>query len=185
MVMLKSERQLFVKALDELVICAHSCLWDHQYLPEQLLPQKRGHGNAKERKAAFRESFGRIGDLRSLMPVGSPVLARTATATKETRELLLYAYDDKIISDEEFLLLYNENKSKNLDFPCEKYSKFDHEEMADDECFNEFRLRKRDIPLLADTFTLEQRSVIDGVEGFCMSLLKRLAYPCRYSDMLQ
>ncbi|KXJ11319.1 Werner syndrome ATP-dependent helicase [Exaiptasia diaphana] len=44
---------------------------------------KWGHGNAKERKAAFRESFGRIGDLRSLMPVGSPVLALTATATKE------------------------------------------------------------------------------------------------------
>jgi len=53
--------------------------------------------------------------------------------------------------------------------------------MEDDECLAEFRVRKRDIPLLEealqipDKFTLEQRSVVGETEGLCM-LLKRLTY---------
>ena len=31
----------------------------------------------------------------------------------------MHAYDDKIISDDEFALLYDANKSTNLDFPYE------------------------------------------------------------------
>ena len=80
---------------------------------------------------------------------------------KKTRDLLLIAYDDKLISDEEFLLLYQANKSTNLDLPYEEYSRFDLENMEDDECFAEFRVRKQDLPILAgvlgipDEFTLE------------------------------
>ena len=109
---------------------------------------------------------------------------------KKTRDLLLIAYDDKLISDEEFLLLYQANKSTNLDLPYEEYLRFDLENMEDDECFAEFRVRKQDLPILAgvlgipDEFTLEQRSVVGGMEAMCM-LLKRLAYPCRYSDMMK
>ena len=61
--------------------------------------------------------------------------------------------------------------------------------MDETECFSEFRVYKRDIPRLknalglADAFSCEQRTVADGIEGLCM-LLKRLAYPCRYSDMI-
>ena len=33
------------------------------------------------------------------------------------------------------------------------------------------------------SFQLSQRSVVDGMEGLCM-LLKRLAYPCRYGDLI-
>ena len=61
--------------------------------------------------------------------------------------------------------------------------------MEDDECLAEFRVRKNDLPRLAEAlqipneFTCEQRSVIPGIEGLCM-LLKRLAYPCRHVDML-
>ena len=57
------------------------------------------------------------------------------------------------------------------------------------ECYTEFRVEKWHIPLLADrlqippTFQCPQRSVCDGIKGLCM-LLKRLAYPCRYSDMI-
>ena len=49
--------------------------------------------------------------------------------------------------------------------------------------------RSRDIPLLADvlglpaTFRCPQRTVADGIEGLCM-LLKRMSFPCRYSDMI-
>ena len=61
--------------------------------------------------------------------------------------------------------------------------------MADSECFSEFRVRKSDFPKLRDalqfpnSFTCYQKSVSDGMEGLCM-LLRRLAYPCRYSDMI-
>ena len=57
------------------------------------------------------------------------------------------------------------------------------------ECCTECRVEKWHIPMLADrlqiqpTFQCPQRSVCDGIEGLCM-LLKRLAYPCRYSDMV-
>ena len=63
------------------------------------------------------------------------------------------------------------------------------EKMDPAECCTEFRVEKWHIPLLADrlqippTFQCPQRSVCDGIEGLCM-LLKRLAYPCRYSDMV-
>ena len=52
-----------------------------------------------------------------------------------------------------------------------------------------FRVEKNDLPVLADVlgippvFRCSQRSVFEGMEGLCM-LLKRLAYPCRYSDMI-
>ena len=108
----------------------------------------------------------------------------------KAREHLLYAFDDKMISEEEFLLLYDANKSTNLDLPYEQYVRFELDEMEDDECLAEFRVRKRDLPLLADAlgipdvFICEQRSVVGGMEALCM-LLKRLTYPCRYSDMMQ
>lgn len=90
---------------------------------------------------------------------------------KEAKKQLLYAFDDGLISDEECLLLYDLNRSTNLDFPYEQYPLFDLDDMQNDECLAEFR------------FVLEQRSVVGGMEALCM-LLKRLTYPCRYSDMM-
>jgi hypothetical protein len=108
---------------------------------------------------------------------------------KKARGQLLIAFDDKTISEEEFLLLYDVNSSKNLDLPYEQYSRFKLDDMEDDECLAEFRVKKQDLPLLADAlrlpdiFECEQRSIVEGMEGLCM-LLKRLAYPCRYCDMI-
>lgn len=108
---------------------------------------------------------------------------------KEAKKQLLYAFDDGLISDEECLLLYDLNRSTNLDFPYEQYPLFDLDDMQNDECLAEFRFHKNDLPILAevlgipDQFVLEQRSVIGGMEALCM-LLKRLTYPCRYSDMM-
>ena len=112
-----------------------------------------------------------------------------AMAGKLVRELLLGSYDDGDISEDEFLLLYDANSSKNPDFPHQNYEHFDLEELDESECLAEFRFQKRDIPVLAeamrlpDSYTCEQGTVCDGIEGLCL-LLRRLAYPCRYSDLI-
>ena len=102
---------------------------------------------------------------------------------KMAREHLLFALDDNLITDEE-------NRSSNLDLPYNEYTPFNLVEMKDDECLAEFRVRKTDIPLLVEAlgipnkFVCGQRSVVADTEALCM-LLKRLTYPCRYSDMMQ
>ena len=111
------------------------------------------------------------------------------TSFKKTRELLAGCYLADIISDEEFVLLYDCSFSKNLEIPYEEYGRFNLEEMADSECRAEFRVNKRDRPLLAeclqipDAFVCNQGSICDGMEALCI-LLRRLSYPCRYSDMI-
>ena len=72
------------------------------------------------------------------------------TSFKKTRELLAGSYLADIISDEEFVLLYDCSFSKNLELPYEEYERFDPEEMADLECTAEFRVNKRDLPHLAE-----------------------------------
>ena len=51
---------------------------------------------------------------------------------KEARKQLLYAFDDGLISDEEYLLLYDLNRSTNLEFPYEQYPLFDLDDMQND-----------------------------------------------------
>lgn len=108
---------------------------------------------------------------------------------KEFRELLILLYGDNIVTDEEFLLLYNTFSSKNPDFPHGNYERFDLDSMNSDECKAEFRVEKQDLPRLVAALQLppvlkcEQRSICDDIEGLCM-LLKRVAYPCRLSDMI-
>ena len=108
---------------------------------------------------------------------------------RETRETLLLSYDEGLLNDEEFILLYDLNTSKNLDFPYWKYSNFDLDEWTNDECLSDFRFNKADVFRLAtaldipDTITTYNRSTFDGIEAFCV-FLKRFAYPCRYSDLV-
>ena len=53
----------------------------------------------------------------------------------------------------------------------------------------EFRFEKNDIPALhqvlriPETFTCRQGTVCDRLTGLC-TVLKRLTYPCRFSDMI-
>ena len=108
---------------------------------------------------------------------------------REIRELLVDWYMNGVLSDEGFVLLYDKNLSKNLYLPYDEYGRLDLNEMADSECISEFRVRKGDLPKRRDalqipnSFTCYQKSVSNGMEGLCM-LLRRLAYPCRYSDMI-
>lgn len=108
---------------------------------------------------------------------------------KQAREMLLIAFSHNFISEEEFLLLYDASFSKNPPFPHGDYDRFDLGAMDETECFHEFRVRKMDIPRLADALGLpdslccHQRTKADRIEGLCM-VLRRLAYPCRLSDMI-
>ena len=93
------------------------------------------------------------------------------------------------ISDEEFLLLYDEYSSKNPEFEYNDYELFDLDKLGDTEWKANFRVEKRDLPALAEAlqipgvFKTNQRSIAGGMEGLYM-LLKRFAYPCRYGDMI-
>ena len=69
---------------------------------------------------------------------------------KLTRYLLLESYDEGVIDDDEFLLLYNQNRSKNPEFPYKHIGKFDLKDMDDFKCMAEFRCRKSDIEMLGE-----------------------------------
>ena len=108
---------------------------------------------------------------------------------REFRDLLILLYGDNIVSDEEFLLLYDTFKTKNPEFSHGNYERFDLDSMNSAECRAEFRVEKQDLPRLIAALQLppvlrcEQRSICEDIEGLCM-LLKRVAYPCRLSDMI-
>lgn len=111
------------------------------------------------------------------------------TSLKEVRDQLLISHTDGVLDDDELLVLYDLNRSNNLDLPYDSYPDFSFDDLEDDECLSEFRFHKRDLPLLADVLripeTIEcyQRSICSGLEALCI-LLKRHSYPCRYSDMV-
>ena len=111
-------------------------------------------------------------------------------SSRDARIMLLDAFDDdNLIDEDKFVWLYNLNTSKNSVFPYEIYERFELANVDEVECKAEFRVEKSDLPQLADAlhipqiFKCNQRSECDGMEGLCM-LLRRLAYPCRYSDLI-
>ena len=68
---------------------------------------------------------------------------------KKAREHLLYALDERLITEEEFLLLYDVIRSTNLDFPYEQFPLLDLDDIQSDECLAEFRVHKNNLPILA------------------------------------
>ena len=104
-----------------------------------------------------------------------------------TRNALLFAHDQNLINDEEFMLLYGMNSSSNL--PYWKYPSFNIENISVAECTAEFRFLKSDVYKLAEVLQIlplikcYNRSVLDGLECFCVSL-KRFAYPYCYGDIV-
>ena len=73
---------------------------------------------------------------------------------REAREALLYAFSDNVIDEEEFLLLYDLNRSKNRDFEYWIYDSFYLPDISDDDCKSEFRFEKNDIFRLRDVMQL-------------------------------
>ena len=68
---------------------------------------------------------------------------------KETWDFILLCYDQGIVNDKELLVLYEQYKSPSLDLPYSSYPLFDLDDMEGDQCLAEFRVKKRDIPALA------------------------------------
>ena len=66
---------------------------------------------------------------------------------KEVRNQLLTGHDDGVINDGELLLLYNLNRSDNVDLPYNSYPGFDFDDLEDDECLSEFRFYKNEVTI--------------------------------------
>ena len=103
---------------------------------------------------------------------------------------MIIAYAEKLLTDEEFLFLYEANKPVNLELPYYEYEEFNLEEnISEAECKVEFRFERGDIERLADvlqlppTFECPQGSVCDWIEGLWI-LLRRFAYPCHYTCLV-
>ena len=108
---------------------------------------------------------------------------------KIVQKVLCLCLMEEIIDEEEFVLLYEAYRPSNLPFPHSAYEKFSLANKDPAECKADFRVEKRDIPLLLDAlrvppvFQCRNGTICDGVQGLCI-MLKRFAYPCRYSDMI-
>ena len=86
---------------------------------------------------------------------------------------------EEIIDKDEFVLLYEAHRPSNLPFPHSAYEKFSLAIANKDpaECKGDFRVKKRDIPLLLDTlrvppvFQCRNGTIWDGIEGLCTGWL--------------
>ena len=108
---------------------------------------------------------------------------------EKIQELLLPCLVEEIIDDEEFSVLYEAYTPQNLPFQHSAYEKFSLENKNSAECKADCHVDKRDIALLVEAlrvppiFKCTNGTICDGTEGLCI-VLKRFAYPCRYSDMI-
>jgi hypothetical protein len=75
---------------------------------------------------------------------------------KSVRDLLLIGFDEDLLDEEEFLLLYQQYTSLNAEYPYTSYPAFDLELKDEFECKTEFRVEKNDIPGLADTLRIPE-----------------------------
>ena len=107
---------------------------------------------------------------------------------REARNSLLSAVNENIIDDEEFLLLYDVNKSRD-DYPYWSYDSFNLDNLDDSESWSEFRFLKNDIYRLKNVLQIPDRIKtynrlsVDGITALCI-FLKRFADPCRYFDFV-
>ena len=100
-------------------------------------------------------------------------------------------FDNSIISEEEFLLLYDVNRSTNAEYSHWDYSLFDLESFPEAECYTEFRFKKNDILRLKNALQIPNEIICynyndikaDGIEALCI-LLRRLCYPTRFADLI-
>ena len=100
---------------------------------------------------------------------------------------VLYAED--VLEDEEFIPLLEEITRPALELPYWKFPRLNLADISEDECLTEFRFEKEDIPRLARALRLPPKFVCSNgttandIESLCL-LLRRFAYPCRYSDLI-
>jgi len=104
--------------------------------------------------------------------------------------LILQAYQEDILDEEDTILaliLLDDEPKEPIEHS--NYHRFNLNRIDATECEERFRFLKQDIPRLAqalrlpDTFIGYQGTTCSSVEGLCL-LLRRLAYPCRYVDLI-
>ena len=107
---------------------------------------------------------------------------------KNSREALFISHASGFITDAEFLLLHQENSFDNLDFPYDNCPRFSLQNQSEADCKAKLRLEKHHVGRLVDAlqitalFKCDQGTIYEGLEGLCI-LLKRFAFPSRFSDM--
>ena len=95
---------------------------------------------------------------------------------KAVRDSLLIAHSENILDDEELILLFDVNRSTNLDLPYWSYKHSDIDSWSEDECKSELRFlpggikKLVNILQLPDVFKCNNRAVCDSVEAFCIFL---------------
>ena len=104
--------------------------------------------------------------------------------------LILQALEDDILSEEETVLaLELATCDEKEPIVHRNYERLDLDRLDETECLERFRFLKRDITQLAgalrlpDKFVGYQGTACNTIEGLCV-LLRRLAYPCRYVDLI-
>ena len=84
---------------------------------------------------------------------------------------------EEIIVEEEFVPFYEAYRPSNLPFPHSANEKLSLANEDPVECKADFRVEKRDIPLLLDAlrvppvFQCRNETICDGVEGLCIGWL--------------
>ena len=73
---------------------------------------------------------------------------------RDARLMLLDSYDDGLIDEEELVMLFDLNTSKNPVFPYENYGRFELTDMDEAECKAEFRFEKSDLHQLAEALRI-------------------------------
>ena len=107
----------------------------------------------------------------------------------QARDLSIICYNNGDLTAEELLIFIEEHTSRNPEFSYDSESRFDLFNMQKRECKTCFRFDKDDILLLPEALQLpetircHQRNTAGKMEALFMHL-KRIAYPCRYADMI-
>lgn len=92
---------------------------------------------------------------------------------------------------QEYALLYNINKSRNLDLPYWQYDKFDLDQMCNNECKSEFYVLENDIYRLCETSRFPENIIIYVKVSDFLSLTtfymlqKQYVYLCCYLNIIQ
>ena len=111
------------------------------------------------------------------------------SSLRNIRKALLISHSPNLINDEEFLMLYYLNTSKNPNFPYWNYQLFDLKNLSDEERKAEFRFYKNDIHFLKealhfpDEVIFSNRLVVSRVEAVSI-LLKGFSYPILLGNMI-
>lgn len=112
----------------------------------------------------------------------------TENSLKATRDLLLLCFVEDIIDEIELAVLLELNNSREI-YPFWKFPRFCFASLDEAQCRTEFRFSKEHILELVRSLQIPerivtvQRTTCSAIEGTCI-LLKRLAFPCRYTDMV-